>query len=268
MMVSQLGNTVRRNSVPARDLGAIGASLTFLVVGFGAILLVAKVADVRDGAVLAAVLIVPAIVYLLLSGRVSEFKGPGGLEVRLTAVAQQPIPLHARDSSSTAVAYERVRAVERGRSESFLAHIRDISPNDPVVLTLGLGSGPIDGNAAADYARGLTQFPRFAFVAVVDSQGQLISYMPERAFRHMIESNVVDTERLLTSIENKDVGTIRSYPGMLVTSVTRSTSIAGCLREMERLRVSALLVTDNGHIDGIVERDRVANALLLSLVDA
>ena len=54
---------------------------------------------------------------------------------------------------------------------------------------------------------------------------------------------------------------------MVVTTVTPGTSIAGMLREMERLRLNALLVTEDGRVKGIVERERLANALLLSLVE-
>jgi hypothetical protein len=258
----------KRIAIPVRDIGALGGSVLFLALGFAAIYVVAKVADVKDGVVLASLLIVPALLYLLLSGRVSDFKGPGGLEVRLAETANKPIPLHAKDPQTSALSYERVREVERGRTESFVQHIRDITPEDPVVLTLTLGSGPIDGKAAADYARGLTQFPRFRFVAIVDSHGQLISYMQESSFRHLIESDVVDTQQLLNDIEQKNVGAVRSYPGMIVSTVTRTTSIAESLRQMQRLRAPALLVTEDGRIEGIVERDRVANELLLSLIDA
>ena len=64
------------------ELSALGGALLFVAIGFAAILLVAKVADVKDGTVLASLLIVPALLYLLLSGRVSDLKGPGGLEVQ------------------------------------------------------------------------------------------------------------------------------------------------------------------------------------------
>lgn len=134
-------------------------------------------------------------------------------------------------------------------------------------MTLTLGSGPVDGHAAADYARGLTQFPRFRFVAVLDSHGKLISYMEERAFRHVIEADVTDASELLNNIHQKNVGAVRAFPGMVITTVAPGTSIADALRVMERLRLNALLVTDHGHVRGIVERERLANALLLSLVD-
>jgi hypothetical protein len=36
---------------------------------------------------------------------------------------------------------------------------------------------------------------------------------------------------------------------------------------MERLRLNAMLVTERGRVKGIVERERLANALLILLVD-
>jgi hypothetical protein len=264
---SQRTDGKRRGSLPTRDLIAAATAVLFAVLGFAAIYVVAKVADVKDGGVLAVVLIVPALLYLMLSGRVNELKGPGGLEVRLSEAANRTIPVHGKDTPASALAYEELRAVETGRRESFLRRIHDITPTEPVILTMTLGSGPIDGEAVANYARGMTQFPRFRFVAIVDSSGHLISYMEERAFRHLIEADVIDAQELLNNIQHQNVGEIRKAAGMIVDTVTPGTSIADTLREMERLRLNALLVTENAQVKGIVERERLANALLLSLID-
>jgi hypothetical protein len=249
------------------ELSALGGALLFVALGFAAILLVAKVADVKDGTVLAFLLILPALLYLLLSGRVSDLKGPGGLEVQLAKVANQSIPMAGHEQGGAALSYEEVRPVERGRAESFLDRVRNITPADPVVLTLTVGSGKIDGKVAADYARGLTQFPRFRFVAVLNEDKTLISYMDEGAFRHVIDADVVDAAILLDNIENKNLGPIRGFTGMITTTVAPGTSIADALRTMDSQRIDALLVTDEGRIKGIVERDRLANALLLTILD-
>src|SRR5436305_2496665 len=82
-----------RPTMPTRDLVALVVALLFVALGFAGIYIVAKVADVKDGAVLASLMIVPAVLYLLLSGRVSDLKGPAGLEVRLSEVANTTIPL-------------------------------------------------------------------------------------------------------------------------------------------------------------------------------
>jgi len=68
-----------------------------------------------------------------------------------------------------------------------MRRIHDITPTEPVILTITLGSGPIDGGAVANYAKGMTQFPRFRFVAIVDSAGHLISYMDESGFPEAVE---------------------------------------------------------------------------------
>jgi CBS domain-containing protein len=262
-------NNRGRPALPARDLTALATALLFVILGFAAIYVVAQVAEVKDGAVLAVVLVVPALLYLMLSGRVNELKGPAGLEVRLSEVAKQTIPVPGKDSPAGTLAYEELRKVETGRRESFLTRIRDITPAEPVILTLTLGSHSIDGGAVANYAKGLAQFPRFRFVAILDSDehGHLISYMEERVFRHLIEADMIDAQELLNNIEQKNVGAVRAFPGMVVSTVTPETSIADALREMEQLRLNALLVTDHGQVKGIVERERLANALLLSLIE-
>ena len=237
----------RRLGLPARERNALVGALLFVVLGCAGIFVVAKLAEVKDGTTLAALLIVPALLYLLLSGRVSDLKGPGGLEVQLSEVANQAIPLGDEEG---ALSFEAVRSVEKGRTESFLSRIRDITPEEPVVLTLTLGSGPIDGEAAADYAKGLTQFPRFRFVAVLDSHRKLVSYMDASAFRHVIEADVIDAQELLNNIEHQNIGAVRAFPGMVHTTVTPRTSIADGLRKLERTHLDALLVTDEGEIRG------------------
>jgi hypothetical protein len=262
-------NDTGRPGVPARDLAALATALLFVILGFAAIYVVAQVAEVKDGAVLAVVLVVPALLYLMLSGRVNELKGPAGLEVRLSEVAKQTIPVPGKDSPTGALAYEELREVGAGRRASFLERVRDITPAEPVILTLTLGSHSIDGAAVANYAMALAQFPRFRFVAILDSDehGNLISYMEERVFRHLVEADLIDAQELLNNIEQKNVGAVRAFSGMIVTTVTPEASIADALREMERLRLNALLVTEHHQVKGIVERERLANALLLSLID-
>lgn len=266
-----------RLTIPARDMHALAAALLFVVLGFAGIYTVAKVADVKNGTVLAVVLIVPAVLYLLLSGRVSDLKGPGGLEVRVSEAANKTIPMARGGSSTGAVSFEEVRAVERGRKESFATHIENISPEDPVVLTFTLGKGPIDGGAAVYYAKGLTRFPRFRFVAILDQHEKLISYMEAAAFRHVMEADLIDDQPLLTTdlisgqqlldnIAKGNESAVRAFPGMLVSTLTPRTTVADALRKMERARINALLVADDREIEGIVERDRLANALLLSLI--
>lgn len=109
----------RRLAIPPRDLNALAGALLFVAFSLAAIYVVAQVAEVEDGAVLAALLIAPALLYLLLSGRVSELKGPAGLEVRLSEAAKQTIPVPGDDHS--ALPTRRCVRSRRGAGRAFSA---------------------------------------------------------------------------------------------------------------------------------------------------
>jgi hypothetical protein len=162
----------------------------------------------------AAVLIVPALLYLMLSGRVNELKGPAGPEVRLSEIANQTIPVPGKDSPAGTLAYEELREVETGRRESFLARIRDITPEESVILTLTLGSDSIDGSAAANHANGadavpalqVRRHPRLARARAPHL------YMEEHSFRHLIEADVIDAQELLNNIEERTSAPYGRFP--------------------------------------------------------
>ena len=250
---------------PRDVIGLVGA-LLFLLVGFAGIYAVVKVAGEKDGTVLVALLVVPALVYLLLSGRVQDLKGPGGLELTLSEVANEQIPLPDDANSTRELSFEKIATVEKGLTSALDDTIEKMPPGAPVVLTFKLGV-EINGPRAASYARRLTQLRRFRFVAILDTQGNLVSYMEESAFRHTIEAEDPSGMHLINNIRDKHVGEVKAFPGMIVNRLSPRTSIAQALRKMERTHLNALLVVEEGTIVGIAERDHLANILILSLID-
>jgi CBS domain-containing protein len=256
----------RVSKVPRRELLAVAGAVTFLLLGFAAIYIVVKVAGERDGTVLAALLIIPALLYLLLSGQVKDLKGPAGLELTLADVANRTIPLPDEADDTRQLSFEKIESVAKGRTATLDERITKIPQGAPVVLTFTLGS-EINGPAAANYALRFTQLRRFRFVAILDSQGKLVSYMDERAFRHTMAADHPSGMALINNIRDKQVGEVREFPGMIHHKVSPRTSIAQALRKMDRTHLNALLVIDNGAIVGIAERDHLVNRLLLGLID-
>jgi CBS domain-containing protein len=250
---------------PRDVIGLVGA-LLFLLLGFAGIYAVVKVAGEKDGTVLVALLVVPALVYLLLSGRVQDLKGPGGLELTLAEVANEQIPLPDDTNTTRELSFEKITTIEKGLTTALDDTIQKIPAGAPIVLTFKLGS-EINGPRAASYARRLTQLRRFRFVAIVDTQGKLVSYMEESAFRHTIEAEDPSGMVLINNIREKHVGEVTDFPGMIVNRLSPRTSIAQALRKMERTHLDALLVVEEGKIVGIAERDHLANILILSLID-
>src|SRR5215471_5538958 len=71
-----------------KELSLVAVILLYLAVGVGAVWLVRTVGGVRGDATLAAFLVAPLAVYLVLSGRVSEIAA-GGLEVKLREAGRE-----------------------------------------------------------------------------------------------------------------------------------------------------------------------------------
>jgi CBS domain-containing protein len=257
----------RASRIPRRELLAVAGAVTFLVLGFAAIYIVVKVAGERDGTVLAALLIIPALLYLLLSGQVKDLKGPAGLELTLADVANRSIPLPDQAHSTQELSFEKIESVAKGRTATLDERIKKIPQGAPVVLTFTLGS-QINGPAAASYTQRLTQLRRFRFVAILDSQGKLVSYMEERAFRHTLLAEYDPSGMtLINNIRDKHVGELKEFPGMILHTVSPRTTIAQTLQKMDRTHLNALLVIEKGAIVGIAERDHLVNKLLLELID-
>lgn len=264
--VQQREEERRRREKRARELSALAWAVLFLAVGLGAIYVAVSTAGEKDGTVLAALLIIPVLIYLVLSGQVEDLKGPAGLELTLANIANEPIPSGREADDAEKLSFEKIAAIAKGRSATLYERMKNTPPNAPVVLTFTLGS-EINGPEASSYVRTLTQLRRFRYVAFLDSRGSLVSYMEERAFRHTLEADSPSALTLINNIRENRSGEVKACPGMIVEHVSPRTSIAQALRKMERTHLNALLVVDKGTIVGIAERDHLANKLLLSLID-
>jgi len=87
--------------------------LSILFVGLG-ILIVAfaiRYAKIEKSPVLVALLIIPIVIYLILTGKIEEFKAPGGLEAKFVLAAQQPVRI---TTPSAEEALQAVQVTPRG----------------------------------------------------------------------------------------------------------------------------------------------------------
>ncbi len=86
---------------------------------------------VDDGLVVVAILIVPLIVYLTVSGAVTEIGGPGGLSAKFRAVASAPV--------DTSADIDDLQFIARGQVQDLRGRARSLAPGKPVALTFRSG---------------------------------------------------------------------------------------------------------------------------------
>src|SRR5205823_1663209 len=74
-----------------KDQEALITSILFLVIGLIILWLAKTVLDISGDGVLISLLLIPVFIYVITSGRVKEFKGPGGVAATFFETASQPV---------------------------------------------------------------------------------------------------------------------------------------------------------------------------------
>ena len=218
-----------------------------------------SVLGIAESATLIALILVPLIVYGVVSGRLTEFKGPGGLGATFREVASKAVEL-------TEVAIEETAIIEKLGPRETLEQFEKAQAGRPVLMTLTLGNPSYDANSVRAVVKGASQYPEFKFVVVLDEERRVVCYAPVRRFQAECERDQVRSEALIGAVRSRTVNVVQSFPGMLSDTILRTTSNAEALEKMERLGLNAILaVDDRKQLIGVAERQHIINRMVLAL---
>jgi hypothetical protein len=249
-----------------RDLNALIVAVLFLELALGAIWLARNELGLTDSAILIALLILPLLLYGVASGRLTEFSGPGGWGAKFREAAQQPVDLSLTPVDLNNTDVDTIRKSTHRELQDWLRQGR-IREGRPLIMTMTLGQGTYAIEALRRYLHDLSQFPTFKFVVVVDAQGRLVGYVPPRTLKRALEFSPAAIESLIAAINTRDEAAVREFPGMLTERISRRTTNAEALEEMEKLGVDALVVVDEAtaRVIAVVDRDHILSRMISAL---
>jgi hypothetical protein len=125
--VSQKGDQEKR---------AILLAFLFLAAGFVILWFAKAVLKIEGEAILIALLLTPLLVYLILSGKLEEFKGPGGLEAKFAKVAGETI---STASEEVRLSVEEMQIVEKEGLMLLERKRQELNEAQPIVMIMELG---------------------------------------------------------------------------------------------------------------------------------
>lgn len=243
---------------------AILWSIGFLTMGILTIYSLQKYVGIEGETVLVAVLLVPIVIFLILSGKISELKTPGGLSLvfkdTLTATinpVENDLDLSVEESisipkSSLPILQEHMKRISEKKDDS------------PVTLTLFLGRR-YSLDMLITYIENLAQFPKFKFVVLLFPNNTVFGYFTGVSLLTILNRDDV-AERFLSSLYNEDLETMRIFPGLITDLTFTSKSNIEALEKMDRYNYDALIAVDtNRKLRGVVNRSQIINKLLLSI---
>ena len=148
-------------------LDAIALAALFLVLAVGVVWFVKAVVGLRTSSLLISLLVLPALLYLIVSGRLAEFTGPAGIGAKFRALAEKPVQGEFSDLSP-----ERAFVLPKGELASLGDLQADLPPDEPIVLTFILPGGSYEYAAVSQYVEVLAATRRFVLVVFLDSEAE------------------------------------------------------------------------------------------------
>lgn len=245
----------------ADDLLAIIGAFSFLVVALLTILFGIRVAKIENSAVLIGLLIIPVVIYLVLSGRLSELKGPGGMEAKFVNAMNQPLRITTRSIEKS---LKSVQITQRGTIDQLPDVMKMIDKSKPVILTIRLGESYFR-NDWLIYMNAILDKVLIAYVAIVDDNDHLIAYMSVSDVRYVLDRIPIG-EELIRLIKEGSAEEIKRIPGVQTDFVLSTESAIDVLQQMDKKQSTSVVILDeNRKILGIARKEDVTAQIVLDI---
>jgi hypothetical protein len=248
------------------ELWALGVSGLFLVLGLLVVWLVKGIANVEPvgDAVFVSLLLMPALVYMIVSGRMKELRGPGGLGAKFIETAAQSV---SETASFGTVSIEDMMVVAKGGLSLLDENRRKLEnvAGRTIAMTMVLGSQRYELGAVREHIKVFAQFPNFRFVVFLDENDRVKAYMRPEAVRDLLDLKGWGDE-FLEAVNEGRFQELGRYPGFIQRPISSEWTNAEALQEMMREDLDALVVVDgDGRLKGVAEREKVLGRMMLAL---
>lgn len=246
-----------------KELKAISFSLAFLSLAFLSMWFLKDIMQIDRDTVYVAVLLIPALVYMIVSGRITEFKGPGGLAAKFAEAAKEAV---SAASEKVEPSIEQMQTIAKDSRQELERKRREINESRPIIMTMTLGKTNYYNRVVVlDYIEVLSQFRNFKFVVFVDGEGRFVAYMPSWAVKGLLSKPELGNA-FIEAINRGSSEELFSYPGVVKDTISTQSTNAEALREMTKQNLEALVVIDEKRgLKGVVERDQVLSKMMLAL---
>ncbi|MGD0175694.1 MAG: CBS domain-containing protein [Candidatus Bathyarchaeia archaeon] len=237
------------------------------IIGFFLILsgLFTSLNAIKPDSTLVFIALIPFIVWLIVSGRITEIAGPGGIGIKLRNEAGKPIPVE----SEKITIEPDFRVIEKGGLDALYREISDKHPN---TLSFVIGKMNYRVNVIWDYLNALEMEPSFRFILFRDSRGK---------FKGIVKAS--DVKRILpaegrppTTLDSDygfvrmlETGSILSSPGVVTDYLERTSTNKEALELMEKADTDFVPVVDEQRkFVGVVTQERIVRKILTRLLSA
>ena len=246
---------------------------TFLVFGVFIILLIViniiknrgLLADIITDNTIIFLAILPFIIYLAVSGKISEFKG-GGFEVKFNNASNAGVSFKSEE-----VVFDEVELVAKGTVKNLREKILpNMAEKLTSVLFLVPGRGEYKYKALKEYLEELTKFDFFKYVVFVGEDRETFEgYIHARdLLAQLLDKSEKDESKKDEIINKINSGDVEEILGFKKNSIKDDLSNRDALKFMEKNGITeAAVVDENGKFKGFTNQDMITTRIINNLID-
>lgn len=194
--------------------------------------------------------LIPFIILLILSGKLKEIRGPGGIGFSMRDEVQKPVSpeLIEMPLEVDPAIVQQKRGIEELRNR--------IAQNPPTTLSFEVGKKNYYGQwAIEEYVRELERHPNFRFILFTDAHGKFKGCMKVSDYKTLLQ-----TGDIVQKLEN---GQILKAPRVIKNLIRITSTNKQALNEMERANLNMLPVIDSEEkFVGVVTQEEIVRKIL------
>lgn len=246
-----------------REFIAVCCAIVVLLAAIGVLFLIHLYADKRDSVALITLLVLPLLVYVIVSGRLLEVTGPGGWGAKFRNHAHAAV-----EAGGILSDIDPLQAVWKGSLRDLKERIGGLDPHLPRALILRLGGpGSYNSQTLKTYLRALMACGAPTYVIFVEGSSRKFV---GSASATQILTLLGDDETASSFITELAEGGMQllNRNGILTAAYLLPTDTnAAALQKFLETNAMALVVvsTDGTRPQGVVDRDRLLTKLMLKL---
>lgn len=244
----------------------LGALLAIIGTTLGmAIVAVLYNFGIRDSAIVIALLFLPMVIYLAVSGDVSEVTGPGGFSAKFRDFAETEVEAKRLGGDAEAE-IQSIQIVEKSSREALRRRMEHIGTDSNLVMTLELGRRSYySPSAVRAYVEALRGKNDKLLIIFVSGDGDFIASSTASSFISAMQDHESAND-LVQAIEDGNIDQVGEQILLQYTSIPLGVSNATALRKLIDSGVDAMIAIDNrAKPVGIVRRDDIMAQMLVKL---
>lgn len=252
-----------RKFVLSKKTESILITLSFCILGFLSIWIAKNSLGLEEETTYIAFLIFPILIYMVVSGRIVEFKA-FGTEAKFSELAQKTIEPTLETIEAS---IREMEMLAKGGLSQLQRTQKSLSESTPVTLTLSLKRLPghyYTIEALKAYIKALSQYRTFKGVVILNENEEYELYFPTQVIIRILE--IRDNERFIDYINSSSIRELKHYPGAVTEKLTKHSTNIDALEKMTLQNSDTfVIVGEDRKPIGIVEREQIISKLLLAM---